>query len=111
MFPPQGSKTVQDYELQLENKPPMYTYGVSKAGNYLHSTEYLCHHAKEGIVSVALNPDNLDSDLGRHMSEILMTLLRWFFLYPSIYGAHTELFAGLSPEVTIENLKKCDWSK
>ena len=24
-------------------------------------------------------------------------------LYPSIYGAYTELFAGLSPELTIEN--------
>lgn len=30
-------------------------------------------------------------------------------LHPTIYGAYTELFAGLSPEVTIE--KTGSWSE
>jgi retinol dehydrogenase 12 len=31
------------------------------------------------------------------------------FLHPPIYGAYTELFAGLSPEVTVQ--KSGAWSK
>ena len=140
MFPPQGSKTAQGYELQLgtndlghflftklltpvlietakveppntvrvvwisstsaerfspkpggipidkldyhEDKPTLYKYAVSKAGNYLHATEYARLHGKNGIVSVSLNPGNLDSDLGRYMSQISIMLMRWLVCIP-----------------------------
>ena len=93
------------------DKSQEYKYGVSKAGNYLHATEYARHHGKDGIVSVAIHPGILDSDLARYMSSISQWILRWLVLYPPIYGAYTELFAGLSPDVTIKSVKKCDWSE
>ncbi|KAI1116093.1 hypothetical protein F5Y14DRAFT_408042 [Nemania sp. NC0429] len=77
-------------------------YAISKAGNYLHGSEYARRYKADGILSVALNPGNLDSDLWRNQSWLVAKFLKWFILYPSINGSYTELFAGLSPEVTIE---------
>ncbi|KAI1270528.1 hypothetical protein F5Y18DRAFT_15165 [Xylariaceae sp. FL1019] len=77
-------------------------YAISKAGNYLHGSEYAQRHKADGVVSVTLNPGNLDSDLWRTQPFLLSQFLRWFVLHPSINGAYTELFAGLSPEVTME---------
>lgn len=86
-----------------EKKAGFYKYGVSKAGNYLHATEYARRHKDDGIVSIPLNPGNLDSDLYRTFNPLTRTFLRKAFLYPSVYGAYTELFAALSPDVTLEN--------
>lgn len=167
MFPPQGSKTTQGYELQLgvnnlgtflftqlltptlvataAAEPPNtvrvvwvsssaaehfsykpggvelanlnYTkhddsvsakYGNSKAGNYLHATEYGRRHRADGIVSVALNPGNLKTDLGRHLSSVTKLALS-LILHPPVFGAYTELFAGLSPDVTVD--KSSDFSE
>ncbi|KAM0811308.1 hypothetical protein AB5N19_11664 [Seiridium cardinale] len=77
-------------------------YGVSKAGNYYHSTEFARRHRKDGVISVALNPGNLASDLGRHMYGIQVFLIKWLVAYPPIYGAYTELFAGISEQVSLE---------
>ena len=53
------------------------------------------------MVSVALNPGNLDSELYRGVGSVAAWFLR-FILYPPVMGAYTELFAGLSPLVTME---------
>jgi len=83
------------------DKSAWHKYAVSKAGNYLHSTEYAKRHKADGIISVSLNPGNLKSDLQRHVPGLQL----WFLnlaLHPPIKGAYTELFAGLSPDVTLE---------
>lgn len=87
----------------------MTKYGISKAGNYLHSTEFAKLYRADGVISIACNPGNLDSDLYRNMPALLKWILRALVLYPSIYGAYTELFCGLAPEVTIE--KSGDWGE
>ncbi|CAK7267222.1 short-chain alcohol dehydrogenase [Sporothrix epigloea] len=101
---------------------PITLYGNSKAGNYLHSVEYARRHRDDGIISVAANPGNLDSDLYRTVggpeqgktqgaqdigdvsliSRMGMNFFRKYMLHPPVYGAYTELFSGLSPEVTME---------
>jgi NAD(P)-dependent dehydrogenase (short-subunit alcohol dehydrogenase family) len=78
-------------------------YCISKAGNYLHGAEYARRHtAADGILSIALNPGNLDSDLWRTQPWAVAQFLKWFVLHESINGAYTELYAGLSPEVSID---------
>ena len=47
----------------------------------------------------ALNPGYLKTELQRHMTGIQSTIMG-FFLQTPIHGAYTELFAGLSPQVT-----------
>lgn len=62
----------------------------------------------------AVNPGNLDSELYRSVDEqkaILRLGLKFFtrvMLYPVVNGACSELFAGLSPEVTMQ--KTGSWS-
>ncbi|KAF2257821.1 NAD(P)-binding protein [Lojkania enalia] len=80
---------------------PMSQYARTKAGNYFQGTEYAKLYKNQGIVSIPLNPGNLDSDLYRG-SPVLYFFLHLFLLHRPIFGAYTELFAGLSPEVTIE---------
>lgn len=99
-----------------QDKNAWHKYGVSKAGNLLHSQEFAKRHAGDGIISVvsfkfhfrngkltrqALNPGNLKSGLQRHMPGYQARLLG-LALYTPIHGAYTELFAGLSPDVTPE---------
>ncbi|KAH6673463.1 hypothetical protein B0J14DRAFT_481810 [Halenospora varia] len=84
------------------DKSPTHKYGVSKAGNILHAREYARNYGREGIISVPLNPGNLKSDLQRYFPWLVQRIFD-FFIYPPIQGAYTELFAGLSPDVTLEN--------
>ncbi|KAI1177058.1 hypothetical protein F4777DRAFT_543581 [Nemania sp. FL0916] len=77
-------------------------YCFTKLGNYYHSTEYAARHAADGIISVALNPGNLDSDFWRTMGPVTSCVLKKTLLSPPVYGAYTSVFAGLSPEVTLE---------
>ena len=80
----------------------MTKYGISKAGNYLQGSEYARRFKADGVISVTLNPGNLDSELWRNQPFVIGKILKWFFLHKPINGAYTELFAGLSPEVTLE---------
>lgn len=84
------------------DKTAMEKYFVSKAGNYLQGVEFARRYRDAGIVSVPLNPGNLNSDLWRGFSGPIQALLRYLILHPSIFGAYTQLFAAFSPEVTLE---------
>ena len=81
------------------NESDMNKYGRSKAGNVLHSCEFARRTAGEGILNLSLNPGNLQTDLARHANKITGMLIKPL-LHPAIYGAYTELFAGLSPDIT-----------
>ncbi|KAG0653118.1 Short-chain dehydrogenase reductase [Hyphodiscus hymeniophilus] len=81
------------------DKSAWHKYGVSKGGNVLHGLEYAKRHGGDGIVSVSLNPGNLKTDLQRHVPGWQLMMFN-LLLYTPIHGAYTELFAGLSPEVT-----------
>jgi len=72
-------------------------YCQSKFANIVMSNEFARRFANKGIVSNALNPGNIRTDLQRHLDSIA----GWFvdlILYPAPYGALTQLWAGVSPE-------------
>jgi retinol dehydrogenase-12 len=94
-----------DYHIE---KPPIERYAISKAANWAHGTEYAKRYKKDGIISIPLNPGNLNSDLYRDKG-FLFSLFVKVITYPPVNGAYTELFAGLSPEATIE--KSGDWGE
>ncbi|KAM0425967.1 hypothetical protein ACHAPT_008906 [Fusarium lateritium] len=77
-------------------------YYISKLGDYFYATEFASRHEESGIISIPLNPGNLDSDFWRTQGPFFHWFLRKVVLYPTIYGAYTNLFAGFSPEVTLE---------
>lgn len=92
-----------------KTKGTMHQYAVSKAGNYLQGTEYARRNKDAGIVSVPLNPGNLDSELWRTQGAVMSFVLKSLVLHPRIMGAYTELYAGLSPKITLE--QSGDWGK
>lgn len=105
---PNGGVDIGDIAKRLD-KGVFTSYALSKAGNYLHAVEMAKQFKGDGVISVPLNPGNLASDLWRTQGSWASWFLRTFVLHAPIYGAYTELFAGLSPQVTLE--KSGQWSK
>ncbi|KZT27891.1 NAD(P)-binding protein [Neolentinus lepideus HHB14362 ss-1] len=71
-------------------------YAQSKFGNIVFANE-LGRRYGDSIVSVSLNPGNIQSDLQRYTKGIQRTLIL-SILYPTPYGAVTQLWAGTSKE-------------
>ncbi|KAJ5901808.1 NAD(P)-binding protein [Penicillium taxi] len=75
-------------------------YGQSKAANCLIAAEFAARYGKDGIISVSWNPGNLHSELQRHSTTLLEKIVNYMLLYPTKYGAYTELYAGWSQDIT-----------
>ncbi|KAK1598940.1 uncharacterized protein LY79DRAFT_505587 [Colletotrichum navitas] len=78
-------------------------YAQSKAGNWLLGREMAARHGAEGIVSVTQNPGNVRAGSYAGVPALAMQILNFLFLYETRHGGYTELFAGLSPEISLEN--------
>ncbi|KAF7981824.1 hypothetical protein HWV62_31949 [Athelia sp. TMB] len=75
----------------------MALYGQSKLGNAILAAEIARRYGDRGIVSVALNPGNIKSDMQRHMGPVQHWLTDRI-LHPVALGALTQLWAGTSAE-------------
>ncbi|TFK47752.1 NAD(P)-binding protein [Heliocybe sulcata] len=72
-------------------------YGQSKFGTLVFGKELARRYGDQGIVSVAVNPGSIQSDIRRYTPR----LQRWinqFSLHPTPYGAVTQLWAGTTLE-------------
>ncbi|EPE35903.1 NAD(P)-binding Rossmann-fold containing protein [Glarea lozoyensis ATCC 20868] len=77
-------------------------FSTSKAATWMLGREMAHRYGELGIVSVIQNPGNLDTDAYAGNP----TAYRWLIqriLYEAKFGAYTELYAGLSPGLTLEN--------
>lgn len=79
---------------------PYINYATSKAANWMLAVEAGQRYSEHGIISVVQNPGNLETHIYDGQPRALMFFVKLFFLYPPKLGAYTELFAGLSPEIT-----------
>ncbi|KAJ4321737.1 hypothetical protein N0V84_005170 [Fusarium piperis] len=75
-------------------------YAVSKVGSWMLSRELARRYGSEGIISVAQNPGNVMGGSYEGTPAATMFFLNRFLLHPSRFGAYTELYAGLSPDIT-----------
>ncbi|KAK3307712.1 uncharacterized protein B0T15DRAFT_395316 [Chaetomium strumarium] len=96
-----------DYVKYWPALTPLERYGVSKAGNWVHAVEFARRVREAGVVSIACNPGHLKSDLYRDGGKLFTTVLDLVALYPPVYGAYTELYSALSPDITME--KTGEW--
>lgn len=87
-------------------KPQLDRYGISKCGDWLLGVEYARRHKADGIVSVPINPGNLQTQLARHQRTFIK-IIATAIVHPVINGLDTLLFAAFSPEVAIE---REDWT-
>lgn len=83
------------------DKPSKYRYGVSKITDWGYAVELSKRFKKEGIIGLGVNPGNLRSELFRHQSTAFK-ILTGPAKYPIINSAYTQLWAGLSPDVTAD---------
>lgn len=92
---------IDNLDYKKKEEPALVRYGLSKAGNWCQGVEFAKRYAADGVISIPLNPGNLDSELYREQGKIFKLVTK-LILYPSLQGAYTELFAGLSPKITLE---------
>jgi NAD(P)-dependent dehydrogenase (short-subunit alcohol dehydrogenase family) len=79
-------------------------YTNSKTGGWFLASELARRAGSKGLISVCLNPGNLNTDILRR-KPWMYYMVSWWLLHPPIKGAHVELFSGLSPQVATENEK------
>ncbi|KAF6804136.1 putative short-chain dehydrogenase [Colletotrichum sojae] len=103
---PSVAMPMDELESKFIDRPASEKYGFSKVGNWLHAVEYAKRHKADGVVSVAVNPGNLKSELFRD-EGLVMTIMIGLVGYPPVNGACTQLYAGLSSDITAE--KTASW--
>ncbi|RFU72679.1 hypothetical protein TARUN_9578 [Trichoderma arundinaceum] len=103
MGSPKGGFDPDNMNYEKKDQSTFYKYSVSKAGVYYQGSEYARRHKGHGIISLTVNPGNLRSDLQRYYGDgMIQRLNKKILLFPPINGAYSELFCGLSPEVTAD---------
>ena len=88
-------------DLDNLDKAGAFKYGVSKAGNHLHAVEFARWYRYAGIVSVALNPGILKSELNRNSGAVVKTLA-FSLNYLALCSSYMQLFVRLPLDVTLE---------
>ena len=86
---------------QLISQDQVQNYTVSKVGNWFLASETAAQVREMGALSVTQNPGNLKTNLLR-TAPILMRLASAPLLYEARMGAYTELWAGLSEELSMK---------
>ena len=100
MAAPKGGIMMADLASPPKDKTKNYV--TSKTGNWFLASELAREVDPKGILSVTQNPGNLKTNLLRHATT-LMRLASSPLLHNAKLGAYTELWAGLSPELTMES--------
>ncbi|CCH58886.1 hypothetical protein TBLA_0B00420 [Henningerozyma blattae CBS 6284] len=94
-------------KVPVEQRPSANTlYGQSKAGNIMQAKAWATVNKKIveeiGCVSTSVYPGNLNTDLQRDWNWLLRKASTYVF-WDGIYGAYSELYSALSPELTIKD--------
>ncbi|KAJ7452771.1 hypothetical protein B0H11DRAFT_2072939 [Mycena galericulata] len=76
---------------------PLNLYSQSKFGNLVFSNELARRYGDQGIMSVALHPGNIQTDLYRHAPNYQRKIME-LSLYPVELGAQTQLWAGTTAD-------------
>ena len=97
---PKGGLSIS--ELEKPTTDQNQTYTISKTGNWFLASEFYHLLKNDGIISITQNPGNLNTNLLAGLPKVMRVMVRPL-LYPAKMGAYTNLWAGLSPEVTDED--------
>jgi NAD(P)-dependent dehydrogenase (short-subunit alcohol dehydrogenase family) len=74
-------------------------YGQSKFETWLLGREFARRYGGDRIVSVVQTPGNANGESCAGSPRLMMFLFNAFVLQETVFGAYTELYAGLSEEV------------
>lgn len=80
----------------------MHNYMQSKVGNVFLASEAAKRLGGDGVISMSVNPGLMKTELQRHMPRV-QSIIMGILFKPPLFGAYSELFAALSPEVKAEH--------
>ncbi|KAI5927099.1 hypothetical protein F4810DRAFT_707046 [Camillea tinctor] len=100
--PPNG---VDFSNLDCGFKDGAKNYAVSKAGTWILGYEFGRRYAKDGILSLMVNPGVVKGGSYAGTPRIIMAIINATMMHDTVYGSYTELFAGLSSDVKPEDYK------
>ncbi|MCJ1456680.1 hypothetical protein MMC28_007043 [Mycoblastus sanguinarius] len=100
MLAPKGGVTIKQLTNPDDNRNEHYS--ASKAGNWFLASEYHARLKDTGIVSLTQNPGSLRTNVWR-TTPGLYYYPYYFLLSKSIGGAYTNLWAGLSEDITLKD--------
>ncbi|CCM06190.1 uncharacterized protein FIBRA_08432 [Fibroporia radiculosa] len=80
-------------------------YAQSKFGNVVVAREFAKRYADKGIISTSVNPGNIQTELQRYVPTVMRAIMNTLILYPTRYGALTQLWAATMPEPLDHNGK------
>ncbi|GAB1309811.1 hypothetical protein MFIFM68171_00021 [Madurella fahalii] len=78
-------------------------YSISKAGVWFLGREFARRYNSRGILSLPVNPGNLKTNAWEGTAAPIMWVFNAVMLYNAIYGSHTLLYAGLSPDLNMKH--------
>ncbi|PVH97254.1 NAD(P)-binding protein [Periconia macrospinosa] len=96
---PPGGLLLAEQEPGKHNPDKNWSYSASKVGNWFLASELDKRARKDGLVSVVQNPGNIATKAWDPVSWFGKLLISPF-LYDAKHGAYTELWTGLSEDVT-----------
>ena len=102
-FLAEGASPVNGIDFDLLEKgtaDQTRNYAVSKAGTWILGREFARRFGEEGVLSLVLNPGNLRNEGWGKVGWFTMLFVR-HVLYNPVFGAYTELYAGLSGDITL----------
>ena len=101
---PQGGAIDMDNLEYHIPKPPLERYAISKCGVWLLAVKYARRFGSNGIMSVPINPGNVQTQLARDQS-LALKMVANVIVYPVINGVYTQLFAAFSSDITVAKAK------
>ncbi|KAF9513049.1 hypothetical protein BS47DRAFT_1382674 [Hydnum rufescens UP504] len=106
MFSKTGKNGPVDYRtLEGRHLFPYFAYPQSKSGNLLFSNELARRYGDQGIVSIAIHPGVVATEIARDAPAVLQTIARCTFLNPVSYGKISTSYAATAPEAAELNGK------
>ena len=88
-------------DAMLTPDTPASRYATTKVGNWFMAVEMAREFGKRGVLCVTQNPGNMRYPLLQDKPWLVKRALG-LLLYESRYGAYTELYAGLSTDLTLD---------
>ncbi|KEY71646.1 hypothetical protein S7711_10186 [Stachybotrys chartarum IBT 7711] len=85
-----------------QSQNPSRNYAISKTGDWFLASEFDRRARADRVLFLAQNPGNLITNIWDRVPWIIKAPVR-ILLHPPQRGAYSELWAGFSPEITLED--------
>ncbi|QKD56903.2 uncharacterized protein FOBCDRAFT_138649 [Fusarium oxysporum Fo47] len=102
MAAPLGGVPLSELLPGNQSVDPSRNYAISKTGNWFLASEFDRRTRADGILFIAQNPGNLVTNIWDRVPWIIKAPVK-ILLHPPKRGAYSELWAGLSTEIMLED--------